>query len=144
MESPLLNKAVSIAQKAHHQQVDKTGAPYILHVMRVMLRGQTLDEKICGVLHDVVEDSPITFDDLAKEGFSEHIIAALRCVTKITEDEDYEKFIERVRTNPLAVRVKINDLEDNMDIRRLTSIGEAETKRLNKYLRAYRLLTEAG
>lgn len=141
MLGDLLAKAVAIAQRVHAQQVDKIGAPYILHVMRVMNRGQTLDEKICGVLHDVVEDSPMTFDDLRKEGFPEHIIEALRCVTKTSEHEDYDAFIARIKTNPLAVRVKLNDLEDNMDIRRLQAVGEKETARLNKYLKAYRDLT---
>ncbi|HNA78728.1 MAG TPA: hypothetical protein PKY99_04715 [Turneriella sp.] len=141
MPGDLLAKAVAIAQRVHAQQVDKIGAPYILHVMRVMNRGQTLDEKICGVLHDVVEDSPMTFDDLRKEGFPEHIIEALRCVTKTSEHEDYDAFIARIKTNPLAVRGKLNDLEDNMDIRRLQAVGEKETARLNKYLKAYRDLT---
>ena len=141
MLGDLLAKAVAIAQRVHAQQVDKIGAPYILHVMRVMNRGQTLDEKICGVLHDVVEDSPMTFDYLRKEGFPEHIIEALRCVTKTSEHEDYDAFIARIKTNPLAVRVKLNDLEDNMDIRRLQAVGEKETARLNKYLKAYRDLT---
>ncbi|MFZ5628861.1 MAG: phosphohydrolase [Spirochaetota bacterium] len=139
--SDLLAKAVAIAQRVHADQVDKVGAPYILHVMRVMNRGQTLDEKICGVLHDVVEDSPVTFDDLRAEGFPEHIIAALRCVTKTSETENYEAFIERIKTNPLAVRVKLNDLEDNMDVRRMVSVGPKEAERLNKYLKAYRALT---
>lgn len=85
MPADLLTRALSIAQRVHADQVDKLGAPYILHVMRVMNRGQTLDEKICGVLHDVVEDSPVTLDDLRAEGFPEHIIAALRCVTKTSE-----------------------------------------------------------
>lgn len=137
----LLAKAVAIAQQVHANQVDKIGAPYILHVMRVMNRGQTLDEKICGVLHDVVEDSPMTFEDLIAEGFPEHIVAALRCVTKTSENENYDAFIGRIKKNPLAVRVKLNDLEDNMDIRRLSSIGEKEATRLNKYLKAYRELT---
>lgn len=137
----LLAKAVAIAQQVHANQVDKIGAPYILHVMRVMNRGQTLDEKICGVLHDVVEDSPMTFEDLIAEGFPEHIVAALRCVTKTSENENYDAFIGRIKKNPLAVRVKLNDLEDNMDIRRLSSIGEKEAARLNKYLKAYRELT---
>lgn len=139
----LLAKAVAIAQQVHANQVDKIGAPYILHVMRVMNRGQTPDEKICGVLHDVVEDSPMTFEDLIAEGFPEHIVAALRCVTKTSENEDYNEFIGRIKKNPLAVRVKLNDLEDNMDIRRLSSIGEKEAARLNKYLKAYRELTGA-
>lgn len=138
----LLAKALEIAQGAHAQQVDKTGAPYLLHVMRVMNRGQTEDEKICGLLHDVVEDSATTFEDLHNAGFPDHIIAALRCLTKTSETEDYDQFISRVKNNALAVRVKLNDLEDNMDIRRLPVIGEKELARLNKYLKAYKDLTQ--
>lgn len=138
----LIAKALEIAQTVHAQQVDKTGAPYLLHVMRVMYRGQTEDEKICGLLHDVVEDSATTFEDLQNAGFSEHIIAALRCLTKTSENENYEEFIRRVKSNALAVRVKLNDLEDNMDIRRLSVIGEKEAARLNKYLKAYKKLTQ--
>lgn len=138
----LLAKALEIAQSAHAKQVDKTGSPYLLHVMRVMHRGQTEDEKICGLLHDVVEDSATTFEDLQNAGFPDHIIAALRCLTKTSETEDYGQFIMRVKSNALAVRVKLNDLEDNMDIRRLPAIGEKESARLNKYLKAYKDLTQ--
>jgi len=138
----LIAKALEIAQNAHAQQIDKTGVPYLLHVMRVMHRGQTEDEKISGLLHDVVEDSATTFEDLQKAGFPDHIIAALRCLTKTSENENYEEFIRRVKGNALAVRVKLNDLEDNMDIRRLSVIGEKEAARLNKYLKAYKELTQ--
>jgi hypothetical protein len=81
---------------------------------------------------------------LKQEGFPDHIIAALRCLTKTSDTEDYDEFIQRVKANPLAVRVKLNDLEDNMDIRRLASIGEKEAARLNKYLKAYRELTASS
>ena len=79
---------------------------------------------------------------LEKEGIPKNVIDALRCVTKISEDEDYEHFIDRVKTNPLAVQVKINDLKDNMDITRLGEVTEKDLPRLNKYIRAYRQLTE--
>ena len=114
--------------------------PYIGHVMRVMQAGNTTDEKIAGVLHDIVEDTDWTFDMLLAEGFPSYIVDALRCVTKISDDEPYEQFIERVKTNPLAVAVKINDLTDNMDIRRLSDLTDKDVQRLRKYLKAYRLL----
>lgn len=135
-----LDRAIRIAVKAHKGQTDKYGNPYILHPLRVMGMGRTDEEKIVGILHDVVEDSDWTFDDLRREGFSERIIAALDCVTKRSEDEDYDKFVARTRKNPLAIRVKLNDLTDNMDIRRMKEVKEKDVKRLNKYLRAYRLL----
>lgn len=142
LSNQLLSKAINIAMQAHAGQVDKAGMPYIGHVMRVMQAGKTIDEKIVGVLHDVVEDTTWTFDALLAEGFPVHIVDALRCVTKLSDDEPYESFINRVKTNPLAVAVKINDLTDNMDIRRLQTLTDADMQRLNKYLKAYRALTE--
>ena len=138
----MIEKAIEIALNAHKEQTDKNGQPYILHVMRVGLRGRTENEKIVGILHDVVEDSDWTFDKLAKEGFSETILSALECLTKKSEDEPYEEFIQRVKKNPLAVSVKLNDLEDNMDIRRMEVVQEKDVKRLNKYLKAYKELAE--
>ena len=79
-------------------------------------------------------------NQLAEEGFSKEVINALRCVTKISENENYDDFIERVKKNPLAVAVKINDLSDNMDIRRLPYLSDKDVKRLKKYLRAYKKL----
>ena len=132
-----LSKAIEIATKAHEGATDKYGAPYINHVKRVMNMGQTDNEKIVGVLHDVIEDTHWTFEDLENEGFSKEVIDALKCVTKISEDEDYAEFIIRVKINPLAVKVKLNDLTDNLDIKRMPEVLESDLKRLNKYLRAY-------
>lgn len=136
----MLNKAIEIATKAHEGQVDKARKPYIGHPLRVMNMGVTDDEKIVGVLHDVVEDSDWTFEQLVTEGFSVEVVEALRCVTKSPESESYDKFIERIKANPLAVKVKLNDLTDNMDIRRLAYISEKDVKRLRKYLKAYKQL----
>ena len=137
----ILSKAITLALKAHEGQVDKSGMPYAGHIMRVMAAGRTMDEKIVGVLHDVVEDTEWTFEALLKEGFPMHIIDALRCVTKLSDDEPYDEFIERVKTNPLAVAVKNNDLADNMDIRRYKELSDWDVKRLKKYLKAYQELT---
>jgi (p)ppGpp synthase/HD superfamily hydrolase len=135
-----LARAIEIAVAAHKGQRDKSGAAYILHPLRVMKRGRTETERICGVLHDVVEDSDWTFERLEAEGFAPEVIDVLRCVTKLSEDEDYDRFIERVAANSVATQVKINDLLDNMDITRLQTLTEADVKRLNKYLRAYKRL----
>jgi (p)ppGpp synthase/HD superfamily hydrolase len=132
-----LNRSIEIATKAHEGATDKYGAPYINHVTRVMNMGETVDEKIVGILHDVIEDTHWTFEDIEKEGFSKEVIDALKCVTKISENEDYSEFIHRVKINPLAVKVKLNDLRDNMDIRRMPEVLESDLKRLNKYLKAY-------
>jgi len=136
-----LERAIEIATEAHRGQFDKAGNDYIGHPLRVMTEGKTTEEKIVGVLHDVVEDTDWTFERLAAEGFSGEIIEALRCVTKLSENEPYDKFIARVKENPLAVAVKLNDLSDNMDIRRLPYISDKDVKRLKKYLKAYKQLT---
>lgn len=132
-----LNRAFEIATKAHEGATDKYGSRYINHVTRVMKMGQNDNEKIVGVLHDVIEDTQWTFEDLEKEGFSKDIIDALKCVTKISEDEDYVDFINRVKINPLAVKVKLNDLTDNLDVKRMPEVLESDLNRLNKYLKAY-------
>lgn len=136
-----MERAIEIATEAHRGQFDKAGNDYIEHPLRVMAAGETLEEKIVGVLHDVVEDGNWTFDELLQEGFTSEVVEALRCVTKLSENEPYDKFIARVKTNPLAVRVKLNDLTDNMDIRRLPYLSDKDVKRLKKYLKAYKQLT---
>lgn len=138
-----LEKAVEIAVKAHHGQVDRYGAPYIGHAMRVMNMGRTEEEKICGVLHDVVEDTDWTFEQLAAEGLSPFIIEALRCVTRLSDDEDYQHFVQRTLQNRLACLVKLNDLTDNMDVKRMPVVTEKDIARLNKYLDAYRTISHA-
>ena len=136
-----LERAIEIAREAHWGQRDKAGNDYIDHPMRVMEMGRTVEEKIVGVLHDVVEDAAEwSFERLEAEGFALEIIEALRCVTKRSEEESYDKFIARVKTNKLAVAVKLNDLTDNMDIRRLPYISDKDVKRLKKYLKAYKQL----
>ena len=135
-----LERAIEIATEAHKGQYDKAGNDYIGHPLRVMDMGRTEEEKIVGVLHDVVEDTEWTFAQLAAEGFSQEVIDALQCVTKLSENENYDDFIERVKKNPLATAVKINDLSDNMDIRRLPYLSDKDVKRLKKYLKAYKKL----
>jgi len=132
-----LERAIAIAVEAHAGQKDRNGASYILHPLRVMARVQSDDEKIVAILHDVVEDTDWTFDDLKQEGFSAELIAALDCVTK-REGEAYEDFVKRSASNVLAKRVKIADLEDNMDIRRHEVLEPKDLERFNKYLRAWR------
>ena len=135
-----LPRAIEIATEAHKEQFDKAGNEYIGHPLRVMDMGRTEEEKIVGVLHDVVEDTDWTFEMLEAEGFAPEVIAALKCVTKLSENENYDAFIERVRKNPLATAVKINDLTDNMDIRRLPYLSDKDVKRPKNYLKAYKKL----
>ncbi len=135
----MLKKAIDIAINAHAGQIDKAGQPYIRHLFRVMEKGKTEVEQICGLLHDLVEDTNWTFEKLKEEGFSDEIIEILHCVTK-QHNENYSSFIERISKNKVATIVKLNDLEDNMNITRLKEIKETDCERLNKYLKAYHFL----
>ena len=139
-ESGTLARAIEIAARAHAGQKDKNGAPYILHPIRVMARLETETEMIVGVLHDVPEDSQPPdrwgIEDLRAEGFSEGVLEALDCVTK-REGEDYAAFIGRAEAHPVARRVKLADLEDNMDIRRLREVDARTAERLARYLEAW-------
>lgn len=135
-----LGKAIAIAVEAHRDQQDRNGAPYILHPLRVMGRVNSDAEKIVAVLHDVVEDSDWTLARLSSEGFPAEIVHAIDCVTK-REGESYEDFVKRSASDDLARRIKIADLEDNMDFRRLNDVTPEDTERLSKYLRAWKYLT---
>jgi (p)ppGpp synthase/HD superfamily hydrolase len=134
-----LEKAIAIAVEAHRGQTDKAGQPYILHPLRMMLRLDGEAEQIVAVLHDVIEDTKVTAADLRREGFSDEILDALAHVTK-RKGENYQDFVARAAKNPIARRVKLADLEDNMDVRRLKRVTERDRKRLSKYLRAWRSL----
>ena len=138
----MLKKAISLAEKAHQGQVDKGGHPYILHPKRVMEKCETTEEKIVAMLHDVMEDTDYTADDLRKEGFSEEIISALFCLTH-KEGEGYMEYIEHICENPLAVRVKYADLQDNMDLSRIPAPTEKDLARLEKYKLAKKRIKEA-
>ncbi len=132
-----LARAIEIAVAAHAGQTDKVGAPYILHPLRVMHSLTSEDERIVGVLHDVVEDCPDwPMNRLRAEGFSDTVLAALASVTKLSEDEDYVSFIARCATNSIGKGVKRADFLDNLDVTRLPAVTEKDAKRLNKYLRA--------
>ncbi len=136
---PLLQRAIELATAAHAGQTDRAGVPYITHPLRVMEACNTTEEKIAAVLHDVVEDTSVTLDDLAKQ-FPPEIVEAVRCLTHLPEDT-YEEYIEQIATNPISVQVKLRDLTDNMDVRRLTAIGEHDVERLRRYLKAYKRLS---
>ena len=137
-----LERAIEIATIAHKNQKDKTEAPYILHLIRVMQKGKSEVEKISGILHDLVEDTKWTFEEIEKEGFSKEVVDVLRLVTKESEDEDYNHFINRIITNKTAISVKLNDLGDNLDITRLNLLTNKDMVRLNKYLSAYNKLLQ--
>ncbi|MGB5061154.1 MAG: HD domain-containing protein [Candidatus Promineifilaceae bacterium] len=135
-----LDTALAIAIQAHAGQVDKAGQPYILHPLRLMFQMATEEEMITAVLHDVVEDSDVTLDALRQAGFSEKVVTAVAAVSR-QDDETYEEFIRRLRPNALAAKVKLADLTDNMDARRLKTITPKDLARIEKYHHAWIALT---
>lgn len=108
-----LDLAILIAAKIHHGQKDKQGVNYILHPISVMMAASTLEEKVLAILHDTIEDSELTIEELRKKGFSASILEALSLITKIKE-EDYFAYLKRVKTNALSLKVKILDVENNL------------------------------
>ena len=134
-----LERAIAIAAEAHAGQIDKGGNPYILHPLRVMLRLEDADARIAAVLHDVVEDSPWTLEQLRAEGFWPAVIDAVESVTK-REGEEYEDFVRRAAQNTIGRIVKRADLEDNLDLSRVKSPGERDRERIEKYRRALAVL----
>ena len=141
-DAATLEDAISIAAEAHRGQRDKAGAVYLLHPLRLMLRMDSEAAMMAAVLHDVVEDSDWTLERLREGGFPEEVVEAVACLTH-REGESYEEFVERLRDNALARRVKIADLEDNMNVLRIGQLGPNDLQRLEKYHRAWRVLKEA-
>lgn len=130
-----------IATLAHAGQTDKAGMPYILHSLRVMLRLESQDEMVAGVLHDVVEDTPVTLDDLRRAGFSGKVLSAVEALTK-RDGETRLEAARRAAADPVARNVKLADNMDNMDLSRLPSPTEKDLMRLEEY-RQVRAILEA-
>lgn len=136
-----LERAIEIAVSAHKGVKDKGGNPYILHPLRVMLSLNSEEEKIVGVLHDVVEDAEDwTFEKLQDEGFSTQILEGLQSVTKTSEDENYDGFVQRALANAIGRQVKIADIKDNLDVTRLDILTEKDMKRLQSYKKSLKIL----
>lgn len=138
-----LEEAIRIAAEAHRGQKDRAGAPYILHPLRVMMRVRTDAERMAAVLHDVVEDTAWTLDDLRARGFSADVLDAVDGLTRRAE-EGYDAFVERAAAHPVARRVKLADIEDNLDLRRLDEVAPGDLDRLGRYLRAWRRLSDSA
>ena len=152
-----LERAIEIAAKAHAGQVDKAGAPYVLHPLRVMLSLTTEAERIVGVLHDLVEDcEDWTFSRLSEEGFSTEIIEGLMSVTKHDPvknpvlannaddhaEETYDQFVRRAAASKIGARVKRADLMDNMDWSRIAEPSLNDLSRMIRYKKALAFLNQ--
>lgn len=139
MEHHHLESAIRLAAKVHKGQLDRFNKPYILHVMRVMMKGHDLEEQVLGALHDVLERSNLTMAEIQKKEFSPRVMKALDHITR-RNDEDYDGYIERVMQDGLAMRVKLHDLADKMDLLHVDELSMADLKRYNKQLAAYHRL----
>lgn len=137
----LLDKAALICVTKHAGQRDKMGCAYFQHPMRVAMRCRTDEEKMVALLHDTIEDTDVTPEYLLAEGFPQAVVDGILSVTK-RDGENYEDFVARAKQNSLGRAVKLHDLEDNLDIFRLTSLDADMTARYNKYLTAHRFLLE--
>lgn len=134
-----VERALQIAVQAHAGQKDKSGAAYIFHPIRVMMRCTSTEAQIVGLLHDVVEDTQVTFEELEGEGFSKTVMEALRLLTHDPK-VPYQDYIREIKTNAIATEAKLADLQDNMDLRRLQEVDEKTVARFKRYLAAYTTL----
>lgn len=140
INTKLTRKAMIIAYDAHLNQVDKAGVPYIYHPIHLAEQMDSETECIVALLHDVVEDTKVTFLDLEKE-FSKEVILALKLLTR-DKKIDYFEYIENLKNNNLARKVKIVDINHNLDETRLDEITEKDVKRREKYQKALEILND--
>jgi GTP diphosphokinase / guanosine-3',5'-bis(diphosphate) 3'-diphosphatase len=138
-----IEKAIEIAAHAHAGQVDKAGAPYIFHPLRLMLAVDGVHARMAAVLHDVVEDTPLTFDDLLREGFPAEVVDAVRALTKLP-GEGRIAAAHRAAAHPIARRVKLADVSDNMDLGRISAPTAKDHARLAEYAEVKAILLAAG
>ncbi len=134
-----LEDAIILATKSHRGQRQRNGEPYILHPLRVMMAVSDDNEKIAAILHDVVEDSDIALEDLLQAGYTPDVIELVRLLTH-ENGKSYEAYIQRLRPNPSARRIKIADLQDNMNVRRLPQMRQKDLDRLERYHKYWLLL----
>ncbi len=139
--TPLTKKAMKIAYAAHHGQTDKTGVPYIFHPMHLAEQMEDEAAACAALLHDVVEDTDLTFADLRAEGIPEEVLEALQLLTH-DPAVPYMEYVEAIRPNPIARAVKLADLRHNSDLTRLDTVDEKAMQRNEKYRKAIALLTE--
>lgn len=136
-----LEEAIKLASIKHYGQRDKSNKPYIFHLLYVMNNLDDLKAKIVGVLHDILEDTDITRNDLLNYGFSKEIIHSVEVLTK-SKNQEYMEYIEKIKGDNVARKVKLIDLKHNIDLTRLSEISGKDLKRNIKYFEAYKKLNE--
>jgi len=137
-----LGKAIAIAAQAHQDQKDRAGLPYILHPLRVMEQMDKENEKIAATLHDVVESTSWTLEQLKTAGFSKEVLKIVECLTR-DDEEPYQTYIDRVSDDCVATKIKLADLEDNMDLRRLPELTDDNLSWLKEYHRYWLTLQQS-
>ena len=134
-------KAMRLCYEAHRDQTDKSGVPYVFHPIHLAEQMRDEDTTVTALLHDVIEDTVYTFDDLVKMGFSENVITALKLLTH-DKSVPYTEYVAKIKENPVAKAVKLADLAHNSDLSRLNSIDDKARSRIQKYEAAKKLLLE--
>ncbi len=139
-----LERAIEIAARAHTGHTDKLGAPYILHPLRLLQKMDTPEARIVAVLHDVIEDSDTTLEDLRQAGFVQEVLAGVECLTH-ERSESYTDYVVRCRANPIARQVKLADLQDNSQLDRSIMRPhkfDKDRNRLARYVLSYKFLSD--
>ena len=141
--TPLTKIALKLCFEAHKDQIDKSGMPYVFHPFH--LAEQMADENttIVALLHDVIEDTEYTLDDLRNFGFAEDVLSAISLMTH-ADDVPYMEYVEKIKTNPIAKAVKLADLKHNSDMSRLDRITQIDEERAKKYKQAIELLENSN
>ena len=137
----MTKKAMRLSFEAHKNQVDKSGMPYVYHPFHLAEQMETEETVIVALLHDVVEDTDYTLDDIRAMGFPDSVVKALALMTH-DKSVPYMDYVAKIKSNPIAKAVKLADLKHNSDLSRLDIIDEKALKRVEKYAAAMRTLSE--
>jgi (p)ppGpp synthase/HD superfamily hydrolase len=140
LEDPWIKKAYELALNLHRGQVDKSGKPYIHHLIEVANQVEGRDAIMVALLHDAMEDQGVTTKFLQNQGFESKVIEAIVLLTKT--GDDYISYIMKIKENPLARVVKIADMRHNSDLSRLKNISEKDIERKEKYTKSIQLLSD--
>ena len=135
----MTKKALKLCFEAHKEQIDKSGMPYVFHPFHLAEQMQDEESTIVALLHDVVEDTDYTLDDLRKVGFDDSVLVAINLMT-YEDGVPYMDYVEQIKTNPIAKIVKLADLRHNSDMTRLDVVTPRNQERAEKYLAAIKLL----
>lgn len=140
-----LDEALNLVTTNFRGVTDKSGAPYVLHCIRAMMSVQSLNAKMVAVMHDLVEDTPMSLEELKERGFSQAVLEGVDLVTH-RDDVSYEDYIVRIKSNPIAREVKLADLKDNTSLdRTLYREGsrDKDVTRIQKYILSHQFLSDA-